>query len=189
MKDKLYLGLDLGSNSVGWAVTDDDYNIIRLKGKKAWGSRIFSEAQSKADTRLKRSNRRRKQRRKYRIYLLQQLFAEQMAKIDNTFFLRLDNSSYLLEDKSHKGIGKNLIYKNIEQEKQFYKAYPTIWHLRKALIDNDSNAIVDLKLVYLAIHHIMKYRGNFLFDGEFSTAKLDPTLLSAINEFLKAKKE
>lgn len=27
---------------------------------------------------------------------------------------------------------------------------------------------VDIRLVYLAIHHIIKYRGNFLYEGEFS---------------------
>ena len=32
-----YLGLDLGSNSVGWAVTDEEYNIVRRKGKALWG--------------------------------------------------------------------------------------------------------------------------------------------------------
>ena len=44
MEKNYYLGLDLGSNSVGWAATDEDYNFLRLKGKTAWGARIFSEA-------------------------------------------------------------------------------------------------------------------------------------------------
>ena len=29
---KWYLGLDVGTNSVGWAVTDPDYNIRKCKG-------------------------------------------------------------------------------------------------------------------------------------------------------------
>ena len=28
-----YLGLDMGTNSVGWAVTDPQYRILRAKGK------------------------------------------------------------------------------------------------------------------------------------------------------------
>lgn len=36
MEKNYYLGLDLGSNSVGWAATDEDYNFLRLKGKTAW---------------------------------------------------------------------------------------------------------------------------------------------------------
>ena len=29
MKQKFYVGLDMGTASVGWAVTDDKYNIIK----------------------------------------------------------------------------------------------------------------------------------------------------------------
>ena len=28
-----YIGLDVGTDSVGWAVTDHDYNVLRFKGK------------------------------------------------------------------------------------------------------------------------------------------------------------
>ena len=27
-----YIGLDIGTNSVGWAVTDPEYNVLRFKG-------------------------------------------------------------------------------------------------------------------------------------------------------------
>lgn len=30
---KYYLGLDMGTNSVGWAVTDPNYNLLKAKGK------------------------------------------------------------------------------------------------------------------------------------------------------------
>ena len=35
-KDKYYLGLDIGTTSVGWAVTDDRYEIIKRHGKALW---------------------------------------------------------------------------------------------------------------------------------------------------------
>lgn len=38
---KYYIGLDVGTNSVGWAVTDEFYNILRAKGKDLWGSQII----------------------------------------------------------------------------------------------------------------------------------------------------
>ena len=41
MEKEYYLGLDMGTNSVGWAVTDDAYNLIRFKGKDMWGIREF----------------------------------------------------------------------------------------------------------------------------------------------------
>lgn len=41
MADKLFIGLDVGSDSVGWAATDENFRLYRLKGKTAWGARIF----------------------------------------------------------------------------------------------------------------------------------------------------
>ncbi|MDU1832132.1 MAG: hypothetical protein E6786_03265, partial [Finegoldia magna] len=56
---KYYIGLDVGTNSVGWAVTDEFYNILRAKGKDLWGVRLFEKAKTAADTRTFRSGRRR----------------------------------------------------------------------------------------------------------------------------------
>lgn len=46
MKEKMeyYLGLDMGTNSVGWAVTDKEYRLMRAKGKDLWGVRLFERA-------------------------------------------------------------------------------------------------------------------------------------------------
>lgn len=35
---KYYLGLDMGTNSVGWAATDPEYRLLKAKGKDLWGS-------------------------------------------------------------------------------------------------------------------------------------------------------
>lgn len=53
-------------------------------------------------------------------------------------------------------------------EKEYYREYPTIFHLRKELME--SSEPHDIRLVYLAIHHILKNRGHFLIDGELSKA-------------------
>lgn len=193
MEKNYYLGLDLGSSSVGWAATDEDYNFLRLKGKTAWGARIFSEAKDCKDRRTYRSNKRRLARRKYRLVLLKQLFAEEMTKVDKTFFLRLANSTYWEEDKAKDSdgneIGKNLIFKTHDEEKQYYTKYPTIWHLRKALIENDEDALSNLRYVYLAIHHIIKYRGNFLTEGEFKNEAPTPSIIDEINQTLSLLEE
>lgn len=193
MEKNYYLGLDLGSNSVGWAATDEDYNFLRLKGKTAWGARIFSEAKDCKERRTYRSNKRRLARRKYRLVLLKHLFAEEMTKVDKTFFLRLANSTYLEEDKAKDSdgneIGKNLIFKTHDEEKQYYTKYPTIWHLRKALIENDEDALSNLRYVYLAIHHIIKYRGNFLTEGEFKNEAPTPSIIDEINQTLSLLEE
>lgn len=39
-----YLGLDMGTSSLGFAVTDRYYNVIRKRGRHLWGIRLFEEA-------------------------------------------------------------------------------------------------------------------------------------------------
>ena len=43
-----YIGLDVGTTSVGWAVTDKQYNISKFKGNAMWGARLFDESQPSA---------------------------------------------------------------------------------------------------------------------------------------------
>ena len=82
-----YLGLDVGTSSVGWAVTDTEYNVLKFKGKSMWGARLFDEASTAEDRRTHRGNRRRLARRKYRLLLLEQLFEKEIRKIDDNFFV------------------------------------------------------------------------------------------------------
>lgn len=166
--EKYYLGLDIGTNSVGWAVTDPSYSLERFHKKDMWGIRLFEQADTAADRRTKRTNRRRLQRRHQRIQLLQELFAEEMAKVDDTFFLRLNESKLHLEDKSVQEKYPLFIEKGYT-DIDFYQEYPTIYHLRKDLMESDQPH--DIRLVYLAIHHLLKYRGHFLIDGSLNSAK------------------
>lgn len=180
-----YIGLDLGTNSVGWAALSPEYDLLRLKGKTAFGARIFSEAQSCKERRGFRSSGRRLQRRNYRIYLLNQLLAEDINKVDNHFFERLRNSHLTNSDRENKYIGNCSIFEDKNKEKDFYKLYPTIWHLRKALCDGDKTALSDIRNVYMALHHIIKYRGNFLSEGSINIERFDLNLFGRLNEILK----
>lgn len=168
-EEKIYIGLDLGTNSCGWAVTDDEYSLIRRKGKSLWGVRKFEEAKTADERRMKRSSRRRIDRRQWRIDLLQELFAPEISKVDSEFFLRLNNSFYQEDDK--KTLGRFSLFNDQSfTDKQYYKQYPTIFHLRQAL--KSPMHTKDLRLVYLACHHIIKYRGHFLLDGmEFESGE------------------
>ena len=47
------------------------------------------------------------------------------------------------------------------QDADYYKDYPTIFHLRKELLENKS-APYDVRLVYLAVLNLFKRRGHFL---------------------------
>lgn len=157
-----YLGLDMGTNSVGWAASDASYQILKKNGKALWGVRLFDEGHTAEERRAFRTARRRTQRRSRRIDLLQELFAQAVAEKDPGFFQRLNDSRYLPEDK-HVQQRNSLFCDPGYTDKEYYKAYPTIYHLRKALMEEDGT--FDVRLVYLAVHHLIKHRGHFLFDS------------------------
>lgn len=172
-----YIGLDIGTNSIGWAVTDENYQILKFAGKNMWGSRIFEEAQTAAERRNKRTMRRRLQRRRWRLDLLNDIFEEELNKKDPNFLKIRINESKLQEDEREiKGL-KGLFQDSSLSDTDYYKKYPTIFHLRKDLMDKPND---DIRLLYLAIHNIIKYRGNFLYEGEL---KLDDSFDLAITNF------
>lgn len=81
MKKEYYLGLDIGSESVGWAVTDTDYKIPKFNGNAMWGIRLFNESESAEQRRGFRSARRRYNRAKERITALEMLFDEEYPSL------------------------------------------------------------------------------------------------------------
>ncbi|MBR1748024.1 MAG: type II CRISPR RNA-guided endonuclease Cas9 [Clostridia bacterium] len=161
---KYYIGIDVGTDSVGIACTDEEYNLMRAKGKDLWAVRTMDEPSDASERRAKRVARRRLERRKQRIDLLQSLFAPFMD--DELFFIRLNNSGFSFEDKDVLlNKSKNALFNDSSfTDKNFYDLFPTIFHLRKALIEGEHK--YDIRFYYLAIHHIIKYRGHFLFEGE-----------------------
>lgn len=164
-KAKSYsVGLDLGTASVGWAVTDlETGELLHFKGKPTWGSRLFPSAETAATTRQKRSQRRRYVRRRQRIEYLQSFFLDSMREIDPEFFVRLNQSRLYPEDRNAAYSTEYLwpLFNETDfTEPEYYKRFPTIWHLRKHLMESSGRE--DIRLVYLALHNIVKYRGNFL---------------------------
>ena len=157
-----YLGLDIGTASVGWAATDTEYKIIRKNKKRLWGVRLFEEATTAEERRGYRSSRRRLARRKWRLNLLEELFATEVKKVDDNFFLRLKESQYHYEDKTYK-VPYAIFNDKDYTDKDYYKEYPTIYHLRTKLMSEDNP---DIRKVFLAIHHILKNRGHFLLQGQ-----------------------
>lgn len=190
MSNKPYsIGLDIGTNSVGWAVITDDYKVpskkMKVLGntdkhfikKNLIGALLFDEGTTAEDRRLKRTARRRYTRRKNRIRYLQEIFAEEMSKVDNSFFHRLDDSFLVPEDKRG---SKYPIFATLEEEKEYHKQFPTIYHLRKQLADSKEKA--DLRLIYLALAHMIKYRGHFLYEESFDIKNND--IQKIFNEFI-----
>lgn len=177
-----YLGLDVGTNSIGWAVTDTNYNILKFKGNAMWGVRLFEEAQGAAKRRTTRTARRRLARRKQRLLLLDMLFAEEISRIDPGFFLRLKESSLISEDKSTTDSYLFFNDKNYTDH-DYLTDFPSIYHLRSELIH--SKDAHDVRLVFLALHHIIKHRGHFLFESDVDVSeKTTFDRLDELNEYI-----
>lgn len=182
-----YLGLDMGTSSVGWAVTDMNYKLLRTKGKDLWGVRLFEEAKTSEERRNNRISRRRRQREKARIGLLREFFAEEISKIDPSFYQRLDDSKYHIDDKGSKSKYSIFDSKNYNDE-NYYNDYPTIYNLRLELIN--SKKPYDVRLVFLALSNMFKHRGHFLNaklstgSGSASMADLYSNLFDVVYEEL-----
>ena len=190
MENKNYsIGLDIGTNSVGWAVITDDYKVpskkMKVLGntdkrfikKNLIGALLFDEGTTAEARRLKRTARRRYTRRKNRLRYLQEIFAEEMSKVDSSFFHRLDDSFLIPEDKRG---SKYPIFATLAEEKEYHKQFPTIYHLRKQLADSKEKA--DLRLIYLVLAHMIKYRGHFLYEEAFDIKNND--IQKIFNEFI-----
>ncbi len=188
MEKKQLLGLDVGTDSVGWCLTDENYNVIKRSGKSLWGVRLFEEAKDCKERRSYRCGRRRLQRRKERIILLQSLFIDEINKVDKSFFQRLELSKYHFEDRSsYFDTPQTLFIDKDFNDKKYYHEYPTIYHLRKHLLESTQKE--DIRLIYLALHHAIKYRGNFLLAGQkFNVSDVNDLegYFAKLNEILNA---
>lgn len=158
------VGLDIGTSSVGYAVVDADTGkVLVFKKKNMLGGRLFNEGETAKATRVNRSTRRRYDRRRERIKLLRCLMWEMVDEKDPDFFARLDEGFLMREDKTIQS--KSILFNDKNYtDKDYYKEYATIYHLRKELFENDEQK--DIRLVYLALHHLIKYRGHFLYEGQ-----------------------
>ena len=164
-KERKYsIGLDIGTTSVGWAIIDNNTFKLVKKGNKRqsmWGVRLFDEAQKAAERRTKRGTRRRYERRRERIKLLQEIFSKEIEKVDEDFYQKLKDSFYAPDDPNNPKkvlteFDKVNIFGNNKREKIIEKEYPTIYHIRNKIINSEQKE--DIRLIYLAIHHIIKYR-------------------------------
>lgn len=184
-KKEYYIGLDMGTNSVGWAVTDTEYNLMRAKGKDLWGVRLFTEAQPAVNRRTKRVQRRRIEREKARKAMLRLFFSDAIDAVDSGFFQRLDESFLQYEDRSDSNKQMNALFNDGSYtDLDYYNEYPTIFHLRKALLHEDRE--FDVRLVYLAILNMFSHRGHFLNTNMSSDDDRDNNFDGAWRELIDA---
>ena len=159
MNENYYVGLDIGTNSVGYAVTDEQFNLLKYKGEPMWGAHVFEEGKQCSDRRMYRTARRRLDRRQQRVHLTQQIFAKAISEIDEKFFIRLKESALFREDTS--GRDTYIFFQDENYtDKDYHREYPTIHHLIKELMEDKTPQ--DVRLVYLAVAWLMAHRGHFL---------------------------
>ena len=178
------IGLDIGTTSVGYSVINNKtFKLIRKGGHNLWGVRLFDAGNTAVDRRLARGTRRRYDRRRQRIKYLQKEFKIEMDKVDPKFFDKF-HTSFINGKEDAINYKENFT----NEDKEIIKEYETIYHLRNYLINTTEK--VDLRLIYRAVHHIIKYRGNFLYPENFEIKDIDlendlKLTLSVISEVLE----
>lgn len=184
--ENYYIGLDIGTDSVGYAVTDTSpqYGLMKFSGEPMWGVTLFDTADLCKSRRMHRTERRRIDRKQQRITLLRELFAEPVSQVDAGFYNRITESALLRIDA---GEPFCLFNDPSYTDSDYHKEYPTIHHLIVELME--SNAPHDVRLVYIACAWLIAHRGHFLsdisienVDGIISIKSLYDRLIDYLNE-------
>lgn len=181
MKKKYSIGLDIGVASVGWACMTPDFRVLKFNGRYAMGVREFESAQTAEARRLQRGTRRRYNRRIRRIQLLQETLSS-LFNDDPSFFIETD------EKEKHFWRNSNQFENNSLSETLNYlgmntRTYPTIYHLRYDLLTSDKK--FHPRLIYLALHHLVKYRGHFLNENlSWTKNNKNESLNQLINQYI-----
>ncbi|MBQ2799507.1 MAG: type II CRISPR RNA-guided endonuclease Cas9 [Ruminiclostridium sp.] len=176
-EEKIYVGLDIGTDSVGYAVTDQSYKLKKFHGEAMWGVTLFDEANLNNERRMHRTARRRLDRRQQRVSLVSELFAKEISKVDERFFIRLKESGLY---RSESEAPFTLFNDKDFTDRDYHKRYPTIHHLIVELMSSDEPH--DVRLVYLACIWLVAHRGHFL-------SEISMDNLSALTDFSIVYKE
>lgn len=150
-----YVGLDISPTSVGYAATNEQYELLKHKQQPMWGVHIFDEGQLCKDRTAARCARRTLDRRQQRVRLVQEIFAPEIYPLDPEFFLRIKESRLFGEEASTEKVrfaGPGITDKEYRQE------YPTIHHLISRLMTDQTPA--DVRLVYMACAWLVSHRGH-----------------------------
>ena len=95
---KYYIGLDIGTDSVGYAVTDEYYMPLKKGGEPLLGVTTFEAASGAEERRAFRTARRRLDRKQQRVSLMNEIFAVEISKKNPRFFIRRAESALFREE-------------------------------------------------------------------------------------------
>ena len=183
---KYSIGLDIGIASVGWACMTHDYRIPKFNGKYAMGVREFEAANTAEERRIQRGTRRRYNRRIKRIQLLQRTLAPLYLNDPDFFYINNEQEKHFWRNSNefeNHSLSETLTYLGENKRK-----YPTIYHLREALIKE--NKPFHPRLIYLALHHLTKFRGHFLNENmSWNSHENSNDLVSNLENYFEILKE
>lgn len=165
-----YIGFDIGTDSVGYAVTDEQYNLCKHSGEPMWGVTLFDSANLAAERRAFRTARRRLDRRQQRVQLIMDLFAFEISQVDEKFYTRI-KESYKYPNTTNDRVR---LFGSYDMQKAYANKYPTIHHLIVDLMR--SSEPHDVRLVYIACAWLVAHRGHFL-------SEVDKHNISAVTDF------
>ena len=183
-----YLGLDIGTDSVGWAVTDLQYKILKKNGKALWGTRLFPEANTAADRRANRIARRRLSAGSSASPYCGIFSPRPSPRWIPLFSSGWTRASFWKRTSARTAAARRWANTRCSRTRllrpRLSPEFPTIYHLRRVLLLEDR--AFDVRLVYLAAHHILKKRGHFLF-GDLALE--DVTFESCLSELRECLRE
>lgn len=161
------IGLAIGREAVGYAVVEKSGELARFKGKAMWGISWTGAAEQTILHKTPAFDD--------SIRDLQKLFSDQLSKLDPDFLFRVRSG----EAAGTEFDGFQALMGQAFDKKTYLKSCPTIYHLRKQLLSCKKR--VDLRLIYLALHHMLKH-GGCPDDGLalYHKHKTDLTLLKCL---------
>lgn len=159
-KKNYYLGLDIGTNSVGAAAADENYDPMKHKGEPIWVSHLFDEGKQCSERRGFRTARRRLDRRQQRVQLIDEIFAPEVAKVDEGFYIRKQESALWREDKTNPSQVNMYFNDKGYTDTDYHREYPTIHHLIMKLMEEEGP--FDIRMVNIAVDWLVAHRGHFL---------------------------
>lgn len=95
------------------------------------------------------------------------MFEKEILSKDPSFFIRLKEAFLSPKDEQKQFKGNILFNDKDYTDADYYDQYKTIYHLRYDLISQHRQ--FDIREVYLAIHHLIKYRGHFIYEDQTFT--------------------
>ena len=166
---KYYIGLDIGTDSVGYAVTDESYKLLKRRGEPMWGVTVFDAATPGQERRAFRTARRRLDRKQHRVALTEEILAPYIVPEDYNFFKRIHQSALIHDDDDN-----SYLFESVEKTREYHKKYPTIHHLLCAMMNGTAES--DARLLYIACAWLVAHRGHFL-------SEVDKEKIDAVTDF------